>query len=282
MKASFIRKTLTVALAVLLFALSLASCKATLKPGENGLYDKQSKVTYSHASTVYEATKLVKEYGKLALTKEESYALYTVPGSDPTEILATEDFNIVYASDIDMPTLLEMAPYQVDICVDATTIHTVAKITDVTEIASLVAAFSANDPVTYPGTTPLRNYRVRFESDLYPGFYYTLTYVEYGSDLVIEDENYGKYFLYSAFDQLFVPVGDEIHRAWVFRTVGYGNGETYWRDMVSNLRLVGYDRVLSIEHEDSLMSIDEGLAKAVAFLKDICIYEPKPGTMSWA
>ena len=76
--------------------------------------------------------------------------------------------------------------------------------------------------------------------------------------------------------------GDEIHRAWVFRTVGYGNGETYWRDMVSNLRLCGYDRVLSIEHEDSLMSIDEGLAKAVAFLKDICIYEPKPGTMSWA
>ncbi len=76
--------------------------------------------------------------------------------------------------------------------------------------------------------------------------------------------------------------GDEIHRSWVFRTVGYGNNETYWRDLVSNLRLVGYDRVLSIEHEDSLMSIDEGLAKAVAFLKDIVIYEPKPGTMAWA
>ena len=76
--------------------------------------------------------------------------------------------------------------------------------------------------------------------------------------------------------------GDEIHRAWVFRTVGYGNGETYWKDLVSNLRLVGYDRVLSIEHEDSLMSIDEGLRKAVAFLKPIIIEEPKPGSMSWA
>ena len=75
---------------------------------------------------------------------------------------------------------------------------------------------------------------------------------------------------------------DEIHRAWVFRTVGYGNGETYWRDMVSNLRLCGYDRVLSIEHEDSVMTIDEGLRKAVAFLKDICIFEEKPTTMSWA
>ncbi len=76
--------------------------------------------------------------------------------------------------------------------------------------------------------------------------------------------------------------GDEIHRSWVFRTVGYGNGLQYWRDLISNLRLVGYDKVMSIEHEDSLMSIDEGLEKAVAFLKDSMIREPKPSTMSWA
>ena len=76
--------------------------------------------------------------------------------------------------------------------------------------------------------------------------------------------------------------GDELHRAWVFRTVGFGNGESYWRDLVSNLRLAGYDRVLSIEHEDSLMSIDEGLRKAVAFLRPIVIEEPKPTSMSWA
>lgn len=75
---------------------------------------------------------------------------------------------------------------------------------------------------------------------------------------------------------------DELNRAWIFRTVGYGNNETYWRDLVSNLRLCGYDKVLSIEHEDSIMTIDEGLSKAVNFLKDICIYEEKPTTMSWA
>ena len=75
---------------------------------------------------------------------------------------------------------------------------------------------------------------------------------------------------------------DEIHRSWVFRTVGYGNSEVFWRDLISNLRLVGYDRVLSIEHEDSLMTIDEGLRKAVEFLKPLIIDEPKPGTMSWA
>ena len=75
---------------------------------------------------------------------------------------------------------------------------------------------------------------------------------------------------------------DELGRSWVFRTVGYGNGETYWRDLVSNLRLCGYDRVLSIEHEDSVMTIDEGLKKAVDFLDGIIIKEEKPTTMSWA
>lgn len=75
---------------------------------------------------------------------------------------------------------------------------------------------------------------------------------------------------------------DELNRAWVFRTVGFGNGEGYWRDFVSNLRLCGYDRVLSIEHEDSVMTIDEGLRKAVEFLKPIVMTEDKPRTMSWA
>ena len=76
--------------------------------------------------------------------------------------------------------------------------------------------------------------------------------------------------------------GDELHRSWIFRTVGYGNGETYWRDLVSNLRLCGYDRVLSIEHEDSLMTLDEGLKKAISFLNGVIITEEKPTSMAWA
>ena len=50
---------------------------------------------------------------------------------------------------------------------------------------------------------------------------------------------------------------------------------------LSNLRLVGYDHVLSIEHEDSLMSGDEGLKKAIAFLKEVTIAAPA-GKAYWA
>lgn len=68
---------------------------------------------------------------------------------------------------------------------------------------------------------------------------------------------------------------DEVHRSWIFRTVGYGHDLKFWKDLVSNLRLVGYDGVLSMEHEDSLMSLREGLLKGVAALQSLILSEPK-------
>ena len=70
-------------------------------------------------------------------------------------------------------------------------------------------------------------------------------------------------------------------RAWSFRSVGYGNGLDFWREIVSNLRLVGYDKVISIEHEDILMTSDEGLRHAADFLLESIIREPSPTTAYW-
>ncbi len=75
--------------------------------------------------------------------------------------------------------------------------------------------------------------------------------------------------------------GDEINRSWIFRTCGYGHDLMWWNDFVTNLRLVGYDGVLSIEHEDSLMSNMEGLKKAVAMLKQALLFEERTA-MTWA
>ncbi|MCB0826894.1 MAG: sugar phosphate isomerase/epimerase [Armatimonadetes bacterium] len=75
--------------------------------------------------------------------------------------------------------------------------------------------------------------------------------------------------------------GDISKRSWVFRSVGYGHGVEWWRDFVSVLRANGYDHVLSIEHEDGLMSPMEGLSKAVETLKSAVIVE-SAGEMFWA
>ncbi len=70
-------------------------------------------------------------------------------------------------------------------------------------------------------------------------------------------------------------------RSWLFRTVGYGHDAKVWKDIVSALRQVGYDDYLSIEHEDGLMSGEEGLSKAIKFLQDVMIFE-SAGDAYWA
>jgi len=73
---------------------------------------------------------------------------------------------------------------------------------------------------------------------------------------------------------------DERNRAWIFRTCGYGHGAEWWKEFISTLRMFGYDYVLSIEHEDSLMSPEEGLSKAATFLNGIVIRE-QPAAAWW-
>jgi sugar phosphate isomerase/epimerase len=73
---------------------------------------------------------------------------------------------------------------------------------------------------------------------------------------------------------------DERHRAWIFRTCGYGHGAGWWKEFASTLRMFGYDYALSIEHEDSLLSPEEGLTKAAAFLNGIVMKE-QPAAAWW-
>ncbi len=75
--------------------------------------------------------------------------------------------------------------------------------------------------------------------------------------------------------------GSLLDRSWSFRTVGYGSNLEVWKDMMATLRLIGYDGAVSIEHEDGLMSVKEGLEKAIAFMKDVIITE-QPAAMWWA
>ena len=52
-------------------------------------------------------------------------------------------------------------------------------------------------------------------------------------------------------------------------TVGLGHDEAWWSLFCSTLRQVGYDDVLSIEHEDAAMPPLEGVRKTVELLKRV-------------
>ena len=65
-----------------------------------------------------------------------------------------------------------------------------------------------------------------------------------------------------------VPSDRPGERSWLFRSVGEGHPAAWWRDLAVALRAAGYDGALSIEHEDPLLSREDGLAVAVATLRE--------------
>jgi sugar phosphate isomerase/epimerase len=77
------------------------------------------------------------------------------------------------------------------------------------------------------------------------------------------------------------PYGLIARRAWTFRSVGWGHDLACWRQITSALRVAGYDYVMSIEHEDALASVDEGLRHAIETLRAATLREPA-AQMWWA
>jgi len=76
------------------------------------------------------------------------------------------------------------------------------------------------------------------------------------------------------------PYDDLAGRSWLFRTIGYGHGIQECKTIISALRTVGYDGAISIEHEDSLASVDEGFKKAVEVLQQ-AVFKEQPAEAWW-
>ncbi|KAB8128264.1 sugar phosphate isomerase/epimerase [Gracilibacillus oryzae] len=98
----------------------------------------------------------------------------------------------------------------------------------------------------------------------------------HAKDTYIDQDNVNMYGLTDM-----QPYGNIQTRAWNFRSVGCGHSLQDWSDMISALRTFGYDYVVSIEHEDPIMSIEEGFQRAVDNLKAVNIKE-SPADMWWA
>lgn len=97
----------------------------------------------------------------------------------------------------------------------------------------------------------------------------------HAKDTYIDQDNVNMYGLTDM-----QPYGNIQTRAWSFRSVGCGHSLQEWSDMMSALRTYGYDYVVSIEHEDPIMSIEEGFSRAVKNLKSILI-EEQPSDIWW-
>jgi len=73
------------------------------------------------------------------------------------------------------------------------------------------------------------------------------------------------------------PMSEPGVRSWEYVTLGFGHDEFFWRSFLSTLKMMGYDGVLSIEHEDRLMSPREGIQKSIALLSGLVLRTTRSG-----
>ena len=65
-------------------------------------------------------------------------------------------------------------------------------------------------------------------------------------------------------------------RSWLYRAVGHGHPEAFWRDYVTALRRAGYDDVVVIELEEPFMSTGDALDASVSTLRAALPAAPFP------
>jgi sugar phosphate isomerase/epimerase len=69
-------------------------------------------------------------------------------------------------------------------------------------------------------------------------------------------------------------------RSWTFTIPGWGHDERTWREVITTLRFLNYEGILSLEMESEYIEIQEGLEKAAAFIKPMLLQQP-PGPAWW-
>lgn len=189
--------------AAVLAAVLLVSCSAKLVnlTYVNGqMINKSKHLAYNAAPLNYEPVAVGEEfayYGKANLT------LYEIVGLDPkewlTEAYAGTATTVFYDADLTLPTLSEMHPTKVFVCMNEEITFSVATVEDKAVIDRLVDLFENGEYAEWPLVGSLSTYELKFYSEEeYPRIYYNLTYGEFPE---------GK-FLYDRQTKRSVMIGD--------------------------------------------------------------------------
>lgn len=64
------------------------------------------------------------------------------------------------------------------------------------------------------------------------------------------------------------------NRSWTFTQPGWGHDEGTWREIITTLRFIGYDDILSVEMECDYLDVEEAIQKTIAFIKPIMLEKP--------
>lgn len=193
-------KTRKIVAGLLFLCLLLSLCACTIglhamtyDRTDNCYVDGRTGMVYMDAPGCYEPVAVGAEYACWRVQKGAKIIFHEVDGMDPTRWLCEEGKTVFYAQDEKLPSLREMAPEKIYLCMEESVALVVSEVTEAADIEAIIALWETAESISYTGAEPTLNLRLKFAGQAYPGLYYSLIYLEYGDgSRVIYDRSSGR------------------------------------------------------------------------------------------
>ncbi len=183
-------------MALVCLALSLTSCTNRMVRTKDGLTHKKTGISYS--------TVLNMNYQPVGYDSEDPYTVWkyndqkidycAIQGLEPTEWLYCPLFGeILTSTDTELPELSGFEANVAYICIEDSIAYTIHEIKDADKIAQIIERYYDESAPSYSTLITTDNYSIKFASEKYPAFYYSLKLVVDEDGVYIHDLAAGKY-----------------------------------------------------------------------------------------
>ena len=171
--------SLFVLAALLLVSCASGNVRLTYEDGK--LVNKSKRLSYTPAPLNYEPASVGEEY---AVYGKMETPLYEIVGLDPkdwlTEANTGSTTTVFYGSSVTLPSLREMDPDEVFVCINETITYAMSTVRDKEAIDTMIDLFENGEQTDWPLTDSVRIYELKFHSaENWPYIYYNLTFGEF-------------------------------------------------------------------------------------------------------
>ena len=188
-------RIITFAMAMICLILSLTSCANKMVMTGNGFVHRKTGITYYYVlDPAYQPV----EYEKDAYTKwnrnDVKVEYFAIKGLDPTEWLYCPMMaEVLCATDETLPDLTGFDPKGAYICIEESTAYTIYEIESQELIDKITERYLDENTPSYSTVMYTSNYSIKFISDKYPEFYYSLVLAADADGVYIHDRLTGRY-----------------------------------------------------------------------------------------
>ena len=201
-----LKKVICLILAVVCLCPILTSCGNKMVMTGAGLTHKKTGVEYLY---VLDPCYQPKEYESDPYTKwkynDFTVEYYAIKGFEPTEWLYCPTLGeLLCATGEELPDVTGFAPNSALICVEAAVPYSIYEIYEQADVDLILQRLTDPETPSYSTIMHTSNYTLKFVSDKYPEFYYSVVLVADEDGVYVHDRMNGKYvdmgILFSEYD----------------------------------------------------------------------------------